>query len=73
MLYAAADEFTVWLPEGGGDRVTTVHVDCGLCAVLSAAFLGGAAMLVGESAHAVWFISLFVCLHDNLSHGSMLK
>jgi len=44
----AADESIVW-PLG----VTAVHVDGGLHAVLSGAVLGGAAMLVGKSAHAV--------------------
>ena len=36
-----------------GDGVTAVHVDGGLCAVLSGAVLAGAAMPVGKSAHAV--------------------
>jgi len=39
----------------GGDGVTAVHVDGGLRAVLLGMVLAGAVMLVGKSAHAVWF------------------
>jgi len=50
-LHAAAAESIVWPP--GGDGVTAVHADGGLCAVLSGAVLAGSATPVGKSVHAV--------------------
>ena len=41
----------MWLT--GGDGVTAMHAHGGLRAVLLGAVLGGAATLVGKSAHAV--------------------
>ena len=49
-MHAAAGDSIVWPPEG--DRVTAVHVDGGLRAVLSRVVLAGTATPVGKSAHA---------------------
>ena len=62
MLYAAANNSIVW--PAGGDRVTAVHVDGGLHAVLSGVVLVDTATPVGKSAHAVQFFcySWFLCV-----------